>query len=835
MDPKATGGFSSEATRPSGRVSYYQPVQPRQAFVPSTEIVRAPSANPDALSASSTYPYYELYGTLPAPPSPLPTAPVPNPVSDPAENVTNSKAMSVGPYGSSFVPLSGSAGYGISATQYAKDTAYFESWSLFPPTPAPAPPDVLAITSTSFTAYFSNAGISGEGTLVYSFLYGLTANETTISVPAVRASPTLSVYTANISGLAANTTYYVRAVVSNVSGAAESGPTQVVTLPAGGTAPTGVVGVPTAVSQTNTSLTVSVNASGITGGSPTVSILYGTTQTPTVPSVTSTFAAGVYTFTVNGLLPSTTYYFQAVASNGVAPDLVSALSAGLTTNANPAPPPALTTNVVAPFLIQGPRFNTDYSQALDYYLNVDAVGCTLAVGDTAIAGTQLYGSLYAGSQVSGGASSNAGIAQADQPYSTTYGTVTDTYFESVGTVSTRRLISWGGFYADIMGLFGPYQPAGFPGTNPAVNDVVSSICNIFLNVSAASNPLTWSRTGWGTNFDGIVLDFENVGLGGNPNVSNTYPLPQSPVPSFPTDALVSPYSFYTAALAGIVTKFYALAPTAFLANAPVSLSINHDLLNGKNNGNIGAANTALNQFFAFQSSSVQPSAATYNNISSGPATQALNHPNQMCYFDDVFVQFYNEDATYYPGGALFPNLLAQWGYVALLAQQKGVKTPRINIGLAKGNIIPGGSPAVASAQGPTPPLDGEAGPPYTYWYPQYCTDSPPNAVSGQSQNWPDTGPTKDPANVAAAITTANSILRQAFGNPNLQPSDWCSGMGFWAGTAATQMANDVYNRANAFSPGAVLPSINTYCWADASYPAPDPDWPGNVPVVVRGT
>ena len=82
MDPKATGGFSSEATRPSGRVSYYQPVQPRQAFVPSTEIVRAPSANPDALSASSTYPYYELYGTLPAPPSPLPVAPDPNPVSD---------------------------------------------------------------------------------------------------------------------------------------------------------------------------------------------------------------------------------------------------------------------------------------------------------------------------------------------------------------------------------------------------------------------------------------------------------------------------------------------------------------------------------------------------------------------------------------------------------------------------------------------------------------------------------------------------------------------------------------------------------------------------------
>ena len=835
MDPKATGGFSSDATRPSGRISYYQQVQPRQPFVPSIDIVKPPAANPDALSASSTYPYYVLTGTEAAQPGPLSGAPEPNPVSNPTENFTNSKAMAVGPYGSSAVPLSGFAGFGISAVQYAKDTPYFQPFSLFPPTPAPAPPDVFAITATGFTAYFSSAGISGEGTLTYSFLYGLSANETNIPVPAVRASPTLTVYTATITGLSANTRYYIRAVASNISGSSQSAPTEVITLASGGTAPTGVIGVPTAVSQTNTSITVSVNATGITGGNPDVYILYGTTQTPTVPSIVSTVAAGIYTFTVNGLLPSTTYYFQAIASNGVAPDLVSALSAGLTTNANPAPPPALTTNVVAPFLIQGPRFNTDYTTALDYYLNVDAVGCTLAPGATSVAGTQLYGSLFAGSQVSGGASSYAGQAQADQPYSTTYGTVTDTYFESVGTVNTRRLISWGGYYADILGLFGPYQPSGFPGTNPAVNDVVSSICNIFLNVSAAPNPLTWSRTGWGTNFDGIVLDFENVGRGGTPHVSNQYPQPQSPVPSFPTDALVSPYSFYTGALAGIVTKFYALAPTAFLANAPVSLSINNDLLNGKNNGNIGAANTALNQFFAFTGSSVQPSAATYNNISSGPAIQALNHPNQMCYFDDVFVQFYNEDAQYYPGGALFPNLLAQWGYVAILAQQKGVKQTRINIGLAKGNIIAGGSPAVAAAQGPTPPLDGAPGPPYEYWYPQYCTDSPPNAVSGQSQNWPNTGPTKDPANVASAITAANSILQQAFGNSNLQPSDWCSGMGFWAGTAATKMANDVYNRANTFSPGAVLPSINTYCWSDASYPSPDPDWPGNVPVVVRGT
>jgi hypothetical protein len=207
----------------------------------------------------------------------------------------------------------------------------------------------------------------------------------------------------------------------------------------------------------------------------------------------------------------------------------------------------------------------------------------------------------------------------------------------------------------------------------------------------------------------------------------------------------------------------------------------------------------------------------------------------MSYFDDIFVQFYNENQEYYPGGAKFPNLLAQWGYVALLAQLKGNKKPRINIGLAKGNIIPGpppaGGPAVASAQGPTPPLDAEPGPPYQYWYPQYCTDSPPNAVEGQSQNWGATGITQDPMNVASAISAANAILQQSFANPNLKPSDWCSGMGFWASSAATAMAKAVYDNTNSFSPGNILPAVNTYCWADAIYPAPNPNWPGQVPVV----
>jgi hypothetical protein len=207
----------------------------------------------------------------------------------------------------------------------------------------------------------------------------------------------------------------------------------------------------------------------------------------------------------------------------------------------------------------------------------------------------------------------------------------------------------------------------------------------------------------------------------------------------------------------------------------------------------------------------------------------------MCYFDEIFVQFYNEEPDYYLGGSKFTNVLAQWGYVAILAQQQvpTVKNTRINIGLAKGTIIPGGSPAVDAAQGPTAPLDGQTGPPYEYFYPQYNTESPPNNTTNTAYTtWPNTGNQGvDAGNLAAALRGANLILQQAFGNAGLVTSDWLSGVGFWAGGEATTMAQEVYTNGSSASPGNILPSITTYCWSDASYPAPDPAWANNLPIV----
>jgi len=540
--------------------------------------------------------------------------------------------------------------------------------------------------------------------------------------------------------------------------------------------------------------------------------------------------AGNYSAVALNLTPATNYWAQAIFQNGVAPAALGPIAGPFSTAAGPTPPAPtgpLKTNLVMPFLIQGPRFNVPYSQVLDYYINVDAVGCFYTVGGAPTAqGNQLYGSMYGASSVASGSGKPdlTGFCIADQPYNEAFGSVSDPYLLQARRGGSRLLTSWGGFYADILGLFGPYQPPGYPGAfgNPTSINVVKSFLYNFCGITSGNtNPLNWRRNGYTTYLDGLVLDFECVGYGGNPNVSNQYPLPQSPAPVFPASATNPIYSGYSQALADIVTTYYSIAPSLFLGNAPVSLSINGDTVLGARAGNICAANTALNTWFAFTASNIVPSNATYN----ATASLALNHPVQMSYFDDIFVQFYNENAVNYLGGANFPNLLAQWGFVALKAQALGRKKTTINIGLANGNIIPGfgaNGAIVPNVQGPTPQLDGEPGPPYTYWYPQYGTASPPNKTSGSGQTWPNTGPTLDGPNLASAISQANSILQVAISNPTLHPSDWCSGCGFWAAGGATQTAISVYSgtRKSGLSPGTILPAQNVYLWSDASYPSP---------------
>ena len=668
-----------------------------------------------------------------------------------------------------------------------------------------------------------------------------------------------------IQGLLAGTEYYFQVAATNgvspdffggVSFATTTGtPSPTNTPPS--KAPT----VPNVAEPTSTTLPAIFSVAGITGDpAPAYSVGFSDvsggpfTFLPATNQSGSTFGA-----TITGLKASTPYYLVSKASNGIAPDQISA-QAVQTTSAAP-PPNALKTNLVAPFFLQGPRFGATPGAwtAIDYYINTAAVGAVYQPGAFAASGQQIFASMYAGTvgdagNVTGGSPpcQYAGSCVADVPFAALGGTgatnYSDTYLKAVQTrmgSQGRVLACWGGFYADILGLFGPFLPKGYPAAaQPTSVDVVKSFLANYCGVGGA-NPLGWKRTNTSGNsgytfyFDGLVLDFENVGNG---NPLNGWPYGPPAVP--PTSGELnrqSQYQGYVQALGDIPATYYQFAPDLFLGNAPASLSIVSD----KGQTNICAANTAFGTWFPFLTAMEAPTAGGYNTKDS----LALNHPKQLSYMDDIFVQFYNESADYYLGGQYFSNLVACWGYVALEAQKLGRKKTTINIGLACGNIIPGnpngvyppsggnpGSPAIAAAQGPTPPLipvgsPSIGNPPYEYWYPQYAAASPPNNTDNPDfETWPNNSPTVDPQHLAGAIEQANIILRTAQNNQNLQVSDWCSGAGFWAGSNATLMAQKIYTPSDSASPAPYMstpntfPASQTYCWSDASYPAPDTQW-----------
>jgi hypothetical protein len=316
---------------------------------------------------------------------------------------------------------------------------------------------------------------------------------------------------------------------------------------------------------------------------------------------------------------------------------------------------------------------------------------------------------------------------------------------------------------DMRGLWGnsSYSVPNFPGgTMPTVTQFTNSILNVFFGKNTTKLS-SWSNSGWGGFvFDGLNIDFENIGQGGNPNVGNTYPPTPSTAPSFPANATDPAYSSYMTDCVTMIKLINSVDPNFILTHAPLSLSINGDSLAASGGKNV-APTTNLNTWFAFADSTKAPNSTNFNSADS----IALNHPAQMSYFDDIFVQFYNEGPDNYLGGANFSNLVAQWAYCALKAQALGRKQTKINIGLAKG-VIQGSTanPSVQNSQGPTPGISPAGAGPYTYWYPQYKTASPPNPSATQPTspagfNYPNIGVDKDDSNLVEALNGANVLLQ----------------------------------------------------------------------------
>jgi len=720
--------------------------------------------------------------------------------------------------------------------------------------------------STAISIYFTHVGDTGTPPITYTGLYSTSATGTYSVCQFNNTSGNATV--ANATGLTPNTPYYFKARATNAYGGSTSSYAMFTTASAG-TAPSGPPTVPTNLGANSSAITVSFDTTGITGTAPiTYSVVYGTTTSsfPFTSTDITPQGAGVYSCLATGLSSNTTYYFKSVATNSVGSQQ-SAVSAGMTTD----PPPDLMTNLYMTFLTPTTGYgyydpsnngSLQPTNSMNWILNSDAPNGTAS---------QTYGDYWC-SSVQSGLSALSPVPTtlngAGGCYNTNgdnYTMVSNAYLQPIrDTAGVTLMLSLGGFYADLLGMFGPLlsPPGGAaPGfTFGSSVELMNSIAYTFYNVSTAPNPLGWSRASWGAlEWKGLNLDFENIGYGGRV-ITNGYPnnrtvqyptipgqVPGSTAgkPVFPADAnTIIPgqaggnvrYMDYIDAIRYMIVHHYnTYGGDFYLTTAPIAAAIN-----GDQNTNITATQNALGTWFAFPSNTTVPSSATFNSAGSN----AMLHPTVLCYFDDVFVQFYNSDPANYLGGANFANLLAQWGYLALQAQASGVgyTTTKINIGLAKGqvsNITSQSTPPPVATYGvggggnagPTAVYTpaAEPGPLYSSWYPQFATAAPPNASAFY---FPDISEAGDAATLNAALAAANAILRTATARPTLNIVDWCSGVGCWAGAPALQMVKGMYDGTNANYVANLPPTGYASAWAEAYFPAVQPGWAGNVPVNV---
>jgi len=726
--------------------------------------------------------------------------------------------------------------------------------------PPTSPPTVPALgsdpTQNTINVYVNGGFTGGNPRPVISFLYGTTPNPTT-PFPAQNAFGSL--YTGQFTGLTAGTTYYFKSVATNASGQQVSAAASYSTSGGGGVAPNPAPTVP-AVSGTPTgsSITVQFDVAGVGGTpAPTFGVLVGRTQTPTIFIAAALVSGTTYRATAVGLTAGTTYYFQSVAQNGVSPNAVSATSAGISTG--PAPPTeTLQTLCHHTFLVAVPPFIfVNNPQA--GFAPINATVTWLLSSDAPNgAADQTYGDFYCRSVIDPTVYPYSGASpQTPVPNNTTglcldnnandYTAVSNAYLGSVNSQpNTKLIVSLGGFFGDVLGMFGPYVVPGVVAgwVTPTSSGLIDSIANVFYNKSSAPNPMGWSRSGWGVQtWDGLNLDFERIGLGGQ-DKSQFGPPPQAitkwppaastggpefvPAPSDVIGASSNTYGQYMEAIKDMIVHHATAYPDKLLTNAPISLSINGTL-----NTNITCTQNSLGTWFAFPAKTTPATLANFNTAPSN----AMNHPSVMSYFDDVFVQFYNEAPDLYLGGANFVNLVQQWAVTALEAQKQGRKVVRINIGLALGLV------ANISSDGPPPPPAfptpgyGNAGPTaawnqgsapagfYQYWYPQFATASPPNPTPA---DFPNISVSGDPTTLSQTLSTVTQNLQADF--PGVTTSQWCSGAGFFAGAPATQMAKNIYTSTSQyFVPG--LPTGATYLWAEAFFPAVEPGWQNMVPIV----
>lgn len=152
-------------------------------------------------------------------------------------------------------------------------------------------------------------------------------------------------------------------------------------------------------------------------------------------------------------------------------------------------------------------------------------------------------------------------------------------------------------------------------------------------------------------------------------------------------------------------------------------------------------------------------------------TSGLNH---------IFVQFYNQGSSWYPGtpGTSFGVALAMWGWLCVLAQTARGVGPKIIVGFA-------------------------------------TNDGQPIWNQGT-----------DAAALNAAIPQANALITAQPGYSDVVPAHWLAGWGAWNSPTANSVAATIYSPSGA-CPN--LPAEEVMLYQANQQPPPNPNWTGPVP------
>ncbi len=212
----------------------------------------------------------------------------------------------------------------IEGTTYGGEQS-FTTLAAAPTAPTTSTAAASAITSTTATLNGDITSDGGADISARGFVYATSNADLTIentAADAVVASGTTGVFTENITGLTAGTTYYYKAYATNIEGTTYGGEQSFTTLAAAPTAPT----TSTAAASAITSTTATLNGDITSDGGADISargFVYATSNTDLtigatgVTNVIVSGTTGVFTENITGLTAGTEYFYAAYATNSV--------------------------------------------------------------------------------------------------------------------------------------------------------------------------------------------------------------------------------------------------------------------------------------------------------------------------------------------------------------------------------------------------------------------------------------------------------------------------------------------------------------------------------------